>query len=90
VDGLRDECERVRAEFGGSLGSGAATDKLYRLDSCIRESMRVSGFNTVALMREVWIFPSIFPRQPVIPRPFFLFYRILIPITRYLRLMVLN
>jgi hypothetical protein len=53
VEGLRNECERVRAEFGGNIGSGAAADKLYRLDSCIRESMRVSGFNTVALMREV-------------------------------------
>lgn len=53
VQGLREECDRVSKEFGGSLGSAEALDKLCRLDSCIRESMRVSGFNTVALMRKV-------------------------------------
>src|ERR1700712_1055345 len=53
VNCLRDECERVYTEFDGKIGNGPAIEKLYRLDSCIKESMRVSGFNTVALMREV-------------------------------------
>lgn len=52
VDGLREECDRVLAEFGGAWTKDAVS-KLFRVDSTIRESMRFSDFGVVALPRRV-------------------------------------
>ncbi|CAL1703350.1 unnamed protein product [Somion occarium] len=52
VDSLRDEASRVLAEHNGEW-SKAALAKLYRLDSAIRESSRVSGVGGTALARKV-------------------------------------
>jgi cytochrome P450 len=48
VDGLRQECDRVSTQFHG-LSSKEAIDNLYRIDSTLRESMRVSPFRIVSL-----------------------------------------
>ncbi|TRX91998.1 hypothetical protein FHL15_007095 [Xylaria flabelliformis] len=52
VAGLRSECERVTAEHQG-LSTKQAIDKLYRMDSTIRESLRVSPFSVIAPIRIV-------------------------------------
>ncbi|KAI0549856.1 cytochrome P450 [Xylaria curta] len=52
VAGLRSECERVAAEHQGLL-TKQAIDKLYRMDSTIRESLRVSPFSVIAPIRIV-------------------------------------
>lgn len=51
VSGLREECDRVSADKGG-LGNRDASSQLRRVDSCIKESMRLSGFTIVSLMRK--------------------------------------
>ncbi|KAF2789980.1 cytochrome P450 [Melanomma pulvis-pyrius CBS 109.77] len=50
--GLEAECHRVSAQHDG-LTSRAAVDQLHRLDSVIRESMRVSDIAVTALARDV-------------------------------------
>lgn len=52
VTGIREECERVAADSGG-LGNRDAVAKLHHIDSCIKESLRISGFTIVSLMRVV-------------------------------------
>jgi cytochrome P450 len=52
IDGLRSECSRVAADHDG-LTSQTAIDRLYRTDSTVRESMRISPFDVVALFRHV-------------------------------------
>jgi len=52
IGGLRSECERVAAEHQG-LSTKLAIDKLYRMDSTIRESLRVSPFSVIAPIRIV-------------------------------------
>lgn len=52
VTGLREECDRVSHEYNG-LSAKEAIDKLYRIDSSVRESMRVSCFGIVSLPRTV-------------------------------------
>ena len=52
VKGLREECERVLKEAGG-VWTRDAVSKLYRVDSCIKESMRYSDFGIVGLPRRV-------------------------------------
>ena len=52
VAGIREECERVAAESGG-LGNIDALAKLHHVDSCIKESLRISGFTVVSSMRVV-------------------------------------
>ncbi|KAI1179304.1 cytochrome P450 [Nemania sp. FL0916] len=52
IAGLRAECERVAAEHQG-LSTKEAIDKLYRMDSAIRESLRLSPFSVVAPIRIV-------------------------------------
>jgi cytochrome P450 len=47
---LREEAERVYAEHNGQW-TKAALAKLYRLDSALRESLRVSNIGGVALAR---------------------------------------
>jgi cytochrome P450 len=52
VDGLRSEYSRVSAKHDG-LSSKEAIDELYRTDSTIRESMRISPFSVLAPLRIV-------------------------------------
>lgn len=56
VEDLREECVRVLTESGG-IWTQDAVSKLYRVDSVIRESMRVSSFSILALPRRVSIPP---------------------------------
>ena len=50
VEALREESQRVLAESDG-VWSHSSVSKLYRTDSAIKESMRVSAFGTVTLHR---------------------------------------
>ena len=50
IEALREESQRVYAE-GDHVWSKHAVSKLYRTDSAIKESMRVSAFGTVTLHR---------------------------------------
>lgn len=52
VAALRDECTTVLAKYNGQWDKNAVNE-LYRIDSCIRESMRVSGMGLMGMMREV-------------------------------------
>ena len=52
VDGLRDECERVLAGRQWNW-SKDALHELSRVDSTIRESMRLSAFGIVGLSRRL-------------------------------------
>lgn len=52
IFGLREETNRISTEYNG-LSTKEAVDKLYRIDSCVRESMRCSAFGIVALPRTV-------------------------------------
>lgn len=52
VEGLREECERVFTECGGKW-SKDAVDKLIRVDSTIRESMRMTPLVDLSLRRIV-------------------------------------
>ena len=53
VEALREESNCVHADYGGSW-TGDAVSKLYRIDSTIMESMRLSAFGIVALTRRVY------------------------------------
>jgi cytochrome P450 len=52
IGGLEAECRQVSATYDG-LASKEAVDRLYRVDSVIRESMRVSDIAITALARDV-------------------------------------
>ncbi|OTA89151.1 hypothetical protein M434DRAFT_374078 [Hypoxylon sp. CO27-5] len=52
VEGLVEECNRVSRGNGGLL-TKEAIDSLYRVDSAVRESMRVSPFGVVTPIRIV-------------------------------------
>lgn len=52
VSGLREECERVLAE-NDHKWSKVAVNQLHRVDSTIKESMRMSGIGMIALFRRV-------------------------------------
>ncbi|USW56447.1 Putative cytochrome P450 [Septoria linicola] len=52
VAGLREECERVLKQNNGQWNK-TAVNELYRIDSTIKESMRVSSLGITGLMRKV-------------------------------------
>jgi cytochrome P450 len=52
LDGLEAECRQVSAKYDG-LASKEAADHMYRVDSVLRESMRVSDIAITALARDV-------------------------------------
>lgn len=52
VDGLREECERVLAEHDGKW-SKDAVNKLIRVDSVLRETMRITTLADYGLKRKV-------------------------------------
>ncbi|KAF2651752.1 cytochrome P450 [Lophiostoma macrostomum CBS 122681] len=52
LEGLVAECEDVSARYDG-FATKEAVDHLYRVDSAIRESMRVSDIAVTALARDV-------------------------------------
>ena len=52
VAGLREECERVLAEYDG-VWTKDAVNKLVRVDSALRESMRISNLGDTSLKRIV-------------------------------------
>ncbi|MCJ1310155.1 hypothetical protein MMC25_003816 [Agyrium rufum] len=52
LEGIHEEYTRALAEAGG-VWTRYAVSQLYRVDSCIRESMRYSAFGIVALPRRV-------------------------------------
>ncbi|KAM7187065.1 Cytochrome P450 [Naviculisporaceae sp. PSN 640] len=51
--GLREESERVIREHPEGLANREVIDKLYRADSTLRESMRLSAISVVSLPRDV-------------------------------------
>ncbi|KAK3329996.1 cytochrome P450 [Apodospora peruviana] len=57
LSGMEEECRRVLADYHGDgqggLANKEAVDRLYRVDSAIRESMRVSDVGVVTLPRDV-------------------------------------
>jgi cytochrome P450 len=53
MDGMAEECKRVAAKYGEGVASGKAVDEFHRVDSAIRESMRVSDVGVVTLPRDV-------------------------------------
>ncbi|KAF2683181.1 cytochrome P450 [Lentithecium fluviatile CBS 122367] len=52
VNGLESECRQVSSKYGG-FSTKEALDRLHRVDSAIRESMRVSDIAITALARDV-------------------------------------
>ncbi|KAI1323782.1 cytochrome P450 [Xylariaceae sp. FL0255] len=50
VAGLRSECDRVSQQYDG-LSSREAVEQLYRVDSTVRESLRISPFSVLAPFR---------------------------------------
>ncbi|KAF7192205.1 Cytochrome P450 monooxygenase [Pseudocercospora fuligena] len=52
VEGLREECSRVLRQCGGGWSKGVVND-LFRIDSAIKESMRLHAIFTVGAIREV-------------------------------------
>lgn len=52
LDGIREEAERVLKESNG-VWTKAGLAKMIRVDSAIRESMRLSGFSSRGLVRKV-------------------------------------
>ncbi|KAI0869647.1 cytochrome P450 [Hypoxylon argillaceum] len=53
LEGLRAEHRLVVGKHGNGISTSAELDHLYRLDSAIRESMRVSTFPIISFMRIV-------------------------------------
>ncbi|EME80604.1 uncharacterized protein MYCFIDRAFT_141937 [Pseudocercospora fijiensis CIRAD86] len=52
VEGLREECSRVLKSYGGEWQKGVVNE-LFRIDSTIKESMRLHAIFTVGTLREV-------------------------------------
>ncbi|KAF2868516.1 cytochrome P450 [Massariosphaeria phaeospora] len=52
ISGLRSECQHISSRHDG-LKTKEAIDKLFRIDSTVRESMRISAFGTISLPRIV-------------------------------------
>lgn len=52
VNGMEAECREVSSEYS-NLSTKEAVGRLYRVDSAIRESMRVSNIAVTALSRDV-------------------------------------
>ncbi|KAI5367110.1 putative cytochrome P450 [Septoria linicola] len=52
IAGLREECERVLAEYDG-VWTKDAVNKLVRVDSAIRETMRISSLGDLNLKRVI-------------------------------------
>ncbi|KAJ8130025.1 hypothetical protein O1611_g3602 [Lasiodiplodia mahajangana] len=52
IAGLEDECKRVSSRPGG-LAASENVNALFRIDSAIRESMRMSGVSVTNLFRDV-------------------------------------
>lgn len=50
IAGIRDECSRVQEKYG-SLSSSNAIGELFRIDSTLKESMRLSVFAVTSLTR---------------------------------------
>ncbi|KAK4207349.1 cytochrome P450 [Rhypophila decipiens] len=51
--GLEEECIKLLAQHPGGLADRDLIDKLYRADSTLRESMRLSAISVVSLPRDV-------------------------------------
>ncbi|KAM7195868.1 Cytochrome P450 [Rhypophila sp. PSN 637] len=51
--GLEEECTKLLAQHPGGLADRDLIDKLYRADSTLRESMRLSAISVVSLPRDV-------------------------------------
>lgn len=53
LDGMAAECKTATAKYPEGLASGQAVDELHRVDSAIRESMRLSDVGVVTMPRDV-------------------------------------
>jgi hypothetical protein len=53
VVAIQHEINIVKARYSGNLDRLEALQELQLLDSCIKESLRMGGFNTIAVMRMV-------------------------------------
>lgn len=65
VEGIREEATRVITENGGIVTESTLTG-MVRLDSAIRESLRVAGFGITGLARKVCLveeLPNLIVRQ---------------------------
>lgn len=52
IAGIRDECSTVLRKYDGKWDKNAVNE-LYRVDSCLKESMRHSGLGLIGMIREV-------------------------------------
>ncbi|KAK7741957.1 hypothetical protein SLS62_010852 [Diatrype stigma] len=53
MDGMVAECKAVAARYPDGLASSEAVEQLHRVDSAIRESMRISDVGVVTMPRDV-------------------------------------
>lgn len=53
MDGMAAECKTVTSRYQDGLASEQAVEQLHRVDSAIRESMRVSDVGVVTMPRDV-------------------------------------
>lgn len=53
LDGMAEECQTVTARHDGGLASKDAVEQFYRVESAIRESMRLSDVGVVTMPRDV-------------------------------------
>ncbi|KAI9691907.1 MAG: hypothetical protein M1822_007980 [Bathelium mastoideum] len=53
MDGMAAECKAATARYSEGLASSEAVEQLHRVDSAIRESMRVSDVGVVTMPRDV-------------------------------------
>ncbi|KAI1097618.1 cytochrome P450 [Jackrogersella minutella] len=53
MDGIEAECKAVAGRYPEGLASPEAVEKLHRVDSAIRESMRISDVSILTLPRDV-------------------------------------
>ncbi|KAI1386129.1 cytochrome P450 [Hypoxylon trugodes] len=53
MDGMASECKDVFGRYPGGLASDDALEQLHRVDSAIRESMRISDVSPLSLPRDV-------------------------------------
>lgn len=53
MDGMASECLAMTSKYPGGLASSEAVEQFHRVDSAIRESMRISDVGVVTLPRDV-------------------------------------
>ncbi|KAJ8062110.1 hypothetical protein OCU04_008671 [Sclerotinia nivalis] len=67
VEGLKEECRHISEKYNG-LSTKEAVDSLYRIDSTVRESMRISDVGVTTLPLEVMDRPIDLGNGIIVPR----------------------